>query len=178
MKPLEDWKVRGPERFSGLMDYNKTVTVETAEGQLLLDLGRVCNAAEVWVNEKDCGERLWGPHTFDISGAVRPGSNRIRVRVANLINNSYGEYQESGLLGPVRILRIRELHWCPDVNPGRRRSDLSVGPVCQTGPAWGLVAERIHSLGGGAAFLPDAAVCRFWKISNCRSASWVLPRAR
>jgi hypothetical protein len=110
MKPLEDWKVWGLERFSGLMDYNKTVTVETAEGKLLLDLGRVCHAAEVWVNEKNCGERLWGPHIFDISGAVRPGSNRIRVRVANLINNSYGEYQESGLLGPVRILRIREPH--------------------------------------------------------------------
>ena len=39
--------------------------------------------------------------------ALRPGPNEIRVRVANLINNSYGEFTESGLFGPVRILLPR-----------------------------------------------------------------------
>ncbi|MEI6604847.1 MAG: discoidin domain-containing protein, partial [Verrucomicrobiota bacterium] len=45
-----------------------------------------------------------GPYVFDISTALRPGKNEIRVRVANLINNSYGDRQESGLFGPV-VLR-------------------------------------------------------------------------
>jgi len=102
--------VWGLQKFSGLMDYSRTVVVAEAEGKILLDLGRVCHAAEVWVNGKDCGARLWGPHVFDVSGALRPGSNQIKVRVANLINNSYGDLQESGLLGPVRILRVREPH--------------------------------------------------------------------
>jgi hypothetical protein len=107
-KPLEDWSRWGLRKFSGLIDYSHTLDVTEAEGRLLLDLGRVCHAAEVWVNGKNCGERLWGPHVFDVSAALHPGSNQIRVRVANLINNSYGDYTESGLLGPVRILRLRE----------------------------------------------------------------------
>jgi hypothetical protein len=70
-----------------------------------LDLGKVCHVAEVWVNGKSCGARLWGPHVFDVGSELRPGQNEIRVRVANLINNSYGEITESGLLGPVRLVR-------------------------------------------------------------------------
>jgi hypothetical protein len=61
--------------------------------------------AEVQVNGKSCGARLWGPHVFDVGEALRPGANEIRVRVVNLINNSYGEITESGLLGPVRLVR-------------------------------------------------------------------------
>ena len=104
-KPLEDWKAWGLTKFSGLLDYVKTVTVDRPAKDMKLDLGKVCHAAEVWVNGKSCGARLWGPHVFDVGEALRPGANKIRVRVANLINNSYGEITESGLLGPVRLVR-------------------------------------------------------------------------
>jgi len=106
-KPLEDWSVWGLQKFSGLLDYSMAITLEEPEKGMSLDLGQVCHVAEVWVNGKSCGARLWGPHVFDIGEALRPGRNEVRVRVANLINNSYGEYTESGLLGPVRILRLR-----------------------------------------------------------------------
>lgn len=108
-KPLEDWKAWGLEKFSGLMDYVKTVTLESSDTAVKLDLGKTCHAAEVWVNGKRCGARLWGPYVFDLGAALRRGSNEIRVRVANLINNSYGEIAESGLLGPVRLVRVRRL---------------------------------------------------------------------
>jgi hypothetical protein len=107
-KPLEDWKAWGLPKFSGLMDYSKTITVRKPRKDMQLDLGRVDWAAEVWVNGKNCGAKLWGPHVFDVGGALRPGPNEIRVRVANLINNSYGEIAESGLLGPVRLVRPRD----------------------------------------------------------------------
>ncbi|MGZ5556204.1 MAG: hypothetical protein ACXWIA_10515, partial [Candidatus Aminicenantales bacterium] len=71
-----------------------------------LDLGKVGHVAEVWVNGKSCGSRLWGPHVFDVGEALRPGPNEIRVRVGNLINNSNGEFAESGLFGPVRVVRF------------------------------------------------------------------------
>ena len=103
-KPLEDWKAWAPAKFSGLMDYAKTITDDKVEGPVSLDLGKVCHAAEVWVNGQSCGARLWGPYVFDIGKALRPGANEIRVRVANPINNSYGDIRESGLFGPV-ILR-------------------------------------------------------------------------
>ncbi|MGA2531730.1 MAG: glycosyl hydrolase [Candidatus Aminicenantales bacterium] len=104
-KRLEDWKAWGLPKFSGLLDYSKTISLENPAGNIQLDLGKVCHAAEVWVNGKACGARLWGPHVFEVGEALRPGINEIRVRVANLINNSYGETAESGLLGPVRMIR-------------------------------------------------------------------------
>lgn len=106
-KPLEDWSRWGLEKFSGLLDYTKTIAVEKPEKGFLLDLGQVAHAAEVWVNGRSCGARLWGPHVYAVGEALRPGANEIRVRVANLINNSYGEPAPSGLLGPVRIIRPR-----------------------------------------------------------------------
>jgi alpha-L-rhamnosidase len=106
-KPLEDWAAWGLQKFSGLLDYTKTVTVENPGRGMSLDLGNVCHVAEVWVNGKDCGARLWGPHMFDIGDSLRPGPNEIRIRIANLINNSYGESAGSGLFGPVRIVRLR-----------------------------------------------------------------------
>lgn len=104
-KPLEDWKAWGLTKFSGLLDYAKTVTVDGPAKDMKLDLGKVCHVAEIWVNGKSCGARLWGPYVFDVGEALRPGANEIRVRVANLINDSYGEITESGLLGPVRLVR-------------------------------------------------------------------------
>jgi hypothetical protein len=108
-KSLEDWQAWGLQKFSGLLDYTKTVTVNRPEPDIELDLGKVCHVAEVWVNDRNCGARLWGPHVFAVGGALRPGPNEIRIRIANLINNSYGELAESGLLGPVRLVRFRRL---------------------------------------------------------------------
>ena len=105
----QDWKLWGLEKFAGRLDYVTTITLEKPEamgGRLELDLGQVAHAAEVWVNGKSCGARLWGPYVFDVGTALRIGANEIRVRVANLINNTYGEPRESGLFGPVRIVRV------------------------------------------------------------------------
>jgi hypothetical protein len=107
-KPLADWSDWGLKTFSGLLDYSKTITVEKPEAELCLDLGRVGHVAEVWVNGRNCGARIWGPHVYKIGQALRPGRNEVRVRVANLINNSYGEFAESGLRGPVRLVLIKE----------------------------------------------------------------------
>ena len=104
-KPLEDWKGWTSKKFSGLMEYTKTIRMEKVGIPVQLDLGKVCHAAEVWVNGKSVGARLWGPYVFDVSDALRSGENEIRVRVANLINNSYGDTEESGLFGPV-ILKM------------------------------------------------------------------------
>ena len=107
-KPLEDWKNWTAPKFSGLLDYTKTIEVEKGGGQMWLDLGKVCHAAEVWVNGQSVGAKLWGPYVFDVGKALRSGKNEIRVRVANLINNSYGDIQESGLFGPVTVQKCVE----------------------------------------------------------------------
>ena len=105
-KPLEDWSSWGLDKFSGLLDYDATVILQSVGGRMRLDMGTVHGAAEVWVNGKSCGMRLWAPYEFDISDAVREGTNQVRVRIANLINNSYGDATESGLRGPVRVVSV------------------------------------------------------------------------
>ena len=104
-KTLGDWKGWGLEKFSGLLDYVKTISVDKSGPEIKLDLGKVCHFAEVWVNGRSCGARLWGPYMYDIGAALHAGANEIRVRVGNLINNSYGEMAESGLIGPVRLIK-------------------------------------------------------------------------
>lgn len=106
-KPLEDWSAWGLSMFGGLLDYAVTIRLDKPGKSFRLDLGKVCHVAQVWVNGTDCGARLWGPYAFDIGPALRSGRNEIRVRVANLINDSYAEPAESGLFGPVRIIRER-----------------------------------------------------------------------
>ncbi len=43
--------------------------------------------AEVFVNEKSLGARLWPPYTFDLAGTLKKGENKIRIRIGNLTVN-------------------------------------------------------------------------------------------
>jgi hypothetical protein len=82
--------------------------VTGSEDELQLDLGKVCYAAEVWVYGKSCGVRLWRRLFIDVRTALRTGRNEIPIWVADLINYSYDDPQESGLFGPL-ILRYFRL---------------------------------------------------------------------
>jgi len=120
---------------SALAHYSGTAIYETEfelpamvrHRKLALDLGEVGLAAEVWLNGKKIGERAWRPFRFEISRAVRPGKNTLRIRVANSNagwqsqggtiygNGSWGlkynterdrlaTLHPNGLEGPVRLL--------------------------------------------------------------------------
>ncbi len=104
-KPLGNWTDWGMASFSGRLNYRKQITVTDVPAKCVLDLGTVYYAAEVTVNGKKAGMRLWAPYRFDVSGLLQPGVNTIEVRVANLINNSYGTHKPGGLMGPVRLLQ-------------------------------------------------------------------------
>ena len=97
----ETWKEL-PGNFSGLVDYTKSVDLPEFTGTLVVDLGKVDHFAEVWINGQHVGAKLWPSHKFQ-TDAFRPGSNEIRVRVGNLVNNNYGMASPSGLLGPVTV---------------------------------------------------------------------------
>jgi len=81
---------------------------------LVLDLGNVGCAAQVAVNGRDVGVRLWPPYTFDISKAVRPGANTLKVTVANTAANGSGKNLPTarlaaGILGPVHVRCLRRV---------------------------------------------------------------------
>jgi hypothetical protein len=90
----------------------------------------VRDAAVVYINERRVGSVWCPPYTLDVTGFLRPGSNKIRIVVANtalnymagrrlpdyrLLNLRYGERFQaqdmdkvqpipSGLLGPIRLM--------------------------------------------------------------------------
>jgi len=134
--PLAPWSEVGKLTYSGDVVYETTFEVaDLPAGRLVLDLGRVCYVAEVWVNDAPAGRRLWPPYAVDVTGLVHTGENALRIRVTNTPANRVfgtpaarqayqdagwfdgtyvgvyekfeGESLPSGPLGPVRLLRAR-----------------------------------------------------------------------
>ncbi|MXO67208.1 glycoside hydrolase [Altererythrobacter endophyticus] len=116
--------------FSGIATYNTQFSLSSDEqqgGPLWIDLGTVGEVAEVYVNGKKAGTSWFAPDRVEIGHLVHQGSNELEVRVANLwVNRLIGDQQpgaepvafaatqiytadaplrESGLIGPVRLLR-------------------------------------------------------------------------
>ena len=47
----------------------------------VIDLGEVCYTAEVYINGKAIGKRIWKPFRFDITDYVQSGENVLEIRV-------------------------------------------------------------------------------------------------
>lgn len=134
MATLSDWSKSadlGVRYFSGSGTYTKTVQTNAdwfKEGKhLWLDLGDVKNLAVVTVNGRNVGESWHAPYRLDITSALRPGENEIKIEVVNAwVNRLIGDQQpgatkftftdvtpykadsplaSSGLLGPVVLMR-------------------------------------------------------------------------
>ncbi len=129
LSPLNESRDSAVRYFSGVSTYSTSFKVKTmpAKGKpLWVDLGKVGDLAEVWVNGKLAGTSWHAPNRVDIAEAARPGTNILEVRVANLwVNRLIGDAQPgaekvawtairtygkdaplrpSGLIGPVQIL--------------------------------------------------------------------------
>ena len=125
----------GVKYFSGTATYTRTVQAPASwfarNRKLLLALGDVRDLAEVSLNGKPLPLVLWkAPFEVDVTGALRPGVNRLEVRVTNQWSNrllgdrampsrkvlaggppggGFGgprPLAESGLLGPVTIVSV------------------------------------------------------------------------
>ncbi|MGN6352542.1 MAG: glycosyl hydrolase [Parafilimonas sp.] len=122
-QPLQNWYNYGLEQYTGYVDYETTITKNNKESQVLLDLGKVKFMAEVFVNGKSVGARLWPSFTFNLTKELKKGDNKIRIRVGNLMVNemwmkddmdelrTWGwvgtpdfEKYNAGLTGPVKLL--------------------------------------------------------------------------
>jgi hypothetical protein len=110
-----DWTRRGLPHYSGGVRYVQEVTVPAAYvgTPLVLDLGRVRGTAQVAINGRSTGVRLWRPYRFDVTDLVQPGTNRIEVTIYNTLGPHFGAgyptpyvyagQEASGLFGPVRL---------------------------------------------------------------------------
>jgi hypothetical protein len=125
----------GVKYFSGTATYTRTVHVSRGwlrPGQrILLDLGAVKDLAEVSLNDRALGVLWKPPFRLDVTGALKPGVNRLEIKVTNQwTNRLVGDraapadkkvlagggpagpgppptLKESGLLGPVTLITAR-----------------------------------------------------------------------
>lgn len=53
----------------------------------MLDCGKVGVVADVWINSKFVGTRVWEPYRFDLTQFAHPGTNALKIVVANPMSN-------------------------------------------------------------------------------------------
>jgi len=136
MDSLTSWTKNqdaGVKYFSGTAIYTKSISVPAAwlkkSSTTWLDLGDVKNIADVTINGKPVGILWKKPFRANISSVIKPGKNRLEIKVTNLwVNRIIGDAQTnalkkytyatwsffdanspllaSGLLGPVKVLSI------------------------------------------------------------------------
>lgn len=93
-KTLTDWKdfSRNDIRyFSGTAIYRKKIDIPASylnnETRVILDLGQVEIAAEVFVNQKPAGIAWKPPYVLNVTDLLKSGANEIEIRVTNLWSN-------------------------------------------------------------------------------------------
>jgi hypothetical protein len=120
---LQSWYIYGLQQYTGYVDYETYINTDKRNTAVSIDLGHVKYMAEVFVNDKSVGARLWPPFAFDISKELKQGENKIRIRVGNLmvgdiwIKEDLGKLRtwgwsgapnfdkyDAGLFGPVKLL--------------------------------------------------------------------------
>ncbi|MBI4024094.1 MAG: hypothetical protein HY360_03880 [Verrucomicrobia bacterium] len=80
--------------FSGSLVYQASFKFEAQpQSRVLLDLGTVFYAAEVFLNGVGCGRRAWVPFLFDLTPALRSGHNLLQVRITNTLANQWAAPQ-------------------------------------------------------------------------------------
>jgi len=122
--PLFDWRTNDQLKFSSARGvYTSTFKWHDSgeSNRYYIDLGKVYFTAEVYVNGKFAGKRVFAPYMLDITSLLVPGENKIEVRVATGQLNGYigraklgdAHYKQfkgkedqlmaAGLIGPVVI---------------------------------------------------------------------------
>lgn len=132
---LSDHSEAGVKYFGGTATYTKELTAAKEwfkpGAKFILDLGTVKDLAEVSVNGKSLGI-LWKlPYELDITSALKPGPNKIEIKVTNQWTNRItgdalspdkkvlsgsglrfgggnSALIESGLIGPVVVNRVAD----------------------------------------------------------------------
>ncbi|HRK21364.1 MAG TPA: hypothetical protein PLX06_06130, partial [Fimbriimonadaceae bacterium] len=88
----------GVKYFSGSATYSREFRIPAAmaakDRAIVLDLGRVKNFATVRLNGKELAVLWKEPFSVDLAGKLKPGLNRLEIKVTNLwVNRIIGDEQ-------------------------------------------------------------------------------------
>ena len=82
--------VLGFESKSGTVQYSAKINLEKKE--TLLDLGRVHECAQVFVNNELVDTKICYPYTFDLTDFICEGENEIKIEVTNTLGSQQRDY--------------------------------------------------------------------------------------
>lgn len=88
-RPLQSWSGFGLPGYSGSARYRKEFTIASASGRLFLDCQEVRYSARAWLNGVDLGDRPWRPFRWEITKALKPGTNVLEIEVRNTPANEF-----------------------------------------------------------------------------------------
>lgn len=87
------WKTQGLPFYSWGICYTKEFSIEKAEGQWEVALGKWTGTiAEVKVNGQSANVIAFPPYKSDITGLIKPGLNKIEVNVIGSLKNLLGPH--------------------------------------------------------------------------------------
>ena len=102
---LQDWKTAGFSSFSGKITLKKTFHWDG--GELLLDLGRVEDAAVIMLDGEKKAVIYSPPYRFR-AGSLTPGEHLLTLEILNApANRENLAGLPAGLLGPVQLYRVK-----------------------------------------------------------------------
>ncbi len=104
---LQDWSQSQDSTiryYSGTAVYNQTFNWKNnGQANAWLNVGKVYNMAEVFVNGVNCGVAWTAPYRVNISKALKPGINQIKIAVTNTWANR--------LMGDHRLPKEKQTTW-------------------------------------------------------------------
>jgi len=131
---LDDWSKNTNDAikyYSGTASYSQSFNWQSGKqtGDIWLDLSKVANLADVYVNGIHCGTAWTYPYRVNIGKALKNGKNEIRIEVSNTwANRLIGDHAlpkekqitwtnavyrldgkpllPAGLLGPVQLIKL------------------------------------------------------------------------
>jgi hypothetical protein len=97
--PLKSLEALGIPSFRGVAHYRKEFTAPPATGRVFLECENVRDYAKVRLNGVDLGDHAWRPYRWEITDALKPGTNVLEIEV----ESSGGRSARAGATPPPAV---------------------------------------------------------------------------
>jgi hypothetical protein len=112
--PLKSWEELGAQSFAGPATYRKQFTAAAlpAGQRVYLEIADVHDYASIKVNGKEFAAHAWQPYRWDVTSALKAGSNEVEIEVRatspgrGFPGRGTPAPAVSGLLRPVRLVTV------------------------------------------------------------------------
>ncbi len=93
---LDSWKEQEMPFYSWSVTYSRDYSIEKADGDWAVTLNKWAGTiAEVYVNGQKADPIAFPPYTSDVTGLIRPGINKVEVKVTGSLRNLQGPHHST-----------------------------------------------------------------------------------